>query len=144
MKESGPTRKERVIHTRVPESLDEEIKRRATGLGLSVSNLVRNVLENSIGLVEDIVNDSTRLARSARGEPAGSPAVRASRGHNEGTVLGWQVAKLNVNAVCDRCNAMLPKGTQAGIGVIEGTGPRPFRCEGCLMKGDQPVNEAAG
>ena len=137
MRVGRPTKKERVIHTRVPESLDEEIKRRATGLGLSVSNLVRNVLENSIGLVEDIVNDSTRLARSARGESTGSPVVRAPRGDSERPVLGWQVAILNVNAVCERCNAILPKGTQAGIGVIAGTGQRPFRCEGCLTE-DKP------
>jgi hypothetical protein len=143
MKSRGPTKKERVIHSRVPESLDEEIKRKATGLGLSVSNLVRNVLENSIGLVEDIVHDSTQVARSARGEPTGSPAVRHPHGQRGSTVLGWQVAILNVNAICERCNAILPKGSKAAIGVIEGTGLRPFRCESCLTAGNEPgVNES--
>ena len=51
MADGANSRKERVIHTRVPESLDDEIKRRATGLGLSVSNLVRNVLQHTFGLV---------------------------------------------------------------------------------------------
>jgi len=61
-------RKERVIATRVPEALDHAIRRRATSLGLSVSNLVRNVLQNSLGLVEDIVADSAEIARLARGD----------------------------------------------------------------------------
>jgi hypothetical protein len=118
-------RKERVIHTRVPESLDSEIKRRAGRLGLSVSNLVRNVLENTFGLVEDIVADSAEIARSARGDLRAAPAASP-------TVLGWTVAVLNVNAVCDRCNAILPKGTQAGIGVVQGSGASPFRCSACM------------
>jgi hypothetical protein len=56
----GSEKKERVIHTRVPESLDDEIKRKATDLGLSVSNLVRNILQHTVGLVEDIVHDRPR------------------------------------------------------------------------------------
>src|SRR2546427_8147322 len=63
-------KKEKVIHTRISESLDEEIRRRAGRLGLSVSNLVRNVLLNTFGLVEDIVADSASIARSAQRENA--------------------------------------------------------------------------
>ena len=48
-------RHERVIHTRVPESLETELKERASELGVSVSNLVRNVLQHALGLVNDIV-----------------------------------------------------------------------------------------
>ena len=128
MDETGRGRKERVIHTRVPESLDDEIKRRAGSLGLSVSNLVRNVLENTFGLVEDIVADGAEIARSARGEMLrGAQATT-----RESKVLGWTVAVLNVNAICERCNAMLPKGARGGIGVVQGNGPAPFRCQSCL------------
>ena len=81
--------KERVIHTRVPESLDNEVKRRAGNLGLSVSNLVRNVLENAFGLVEDIVADSAEIARSARGDPSEMPrGVPGPSGRVLGKVLG--------------------------------------------------------
>jgi hypothetical protein len=135
MAEGANPKKERVIHTRVPESLDDEIKRRATDLGLSVSNLVRNILQHTFGLVEDIVSDSAEIARTARGAKdaftRGSDASpREERAG--GGVLGWQLALLNVNAVCDTCNAILPKGTRAGIGVVEGGGPIPIRCEKCL------------
>jgi predicted DNA-binding protein len=129
---AGNSKKERVIHTRVPESLDDEIKRKASGLGVTVSNLVRDVLENTLGLVEDIVSDSTQIARAARGEPV-KRSRSAPRQSAEGEVLGWQVALLNVNAVCDTCNAILPKGTKAGIGIVDGV-QRPFRCEACLER----------
>lgn len=137
MSGSGNSRKERVIHTRVPESLDDEIKRKASGLGVTVSNLVRDVLENTIGLVEDIVNDSTQLARAARGEPVQRARSARRRETSTGEVLGWQVAVLNLNAVCDTCNAILPKGTKAAIGIVDG-GQRPFRCEACLESLAQP------
>jgi hypothetical protein len=134
MADGANSRKERVIHTRVPESLDDEIKRRATDLGLSVSNLVRNILQHTFGLVEDIVHDSAEIANAARGARKAftgrAGAVR--RPHAPAEVLGWQLALLNVNAVCDACNAILPKGTRAGIGVVSGGGPIPFRCPTCL------------
>lgn len=118
-----PDRKERVIHTRVAEDLDEEIKRRAQGLGVSVSNLVRNILQNTIGLVEDMVLDGTEAVRRAAARPMPGEEPR---------VLGWQPAVLAVNAVCERCNALLPRGTRAAIGVLSAPGAPPFRCEPCI------------
>src|SRR5262249_31345402 len=60
-------RKERVLHTRVPDSLDRHLKRRARSLGMSVSTVVRNVLLTTFGLVEDIVSDSTDIALAVAG-----------------------------------------------------------------------------
>jgi hypothetical protein len=140
----GNEKKERVIHTRVPESLDDEIKRKATDLGLSVSNLVRNILQHTVGLVEDIVHDSAAIARSARdtgaafgGGPTKGRAAPAAA--DSGRIVGWQLALLNVNAVCDTCNTILPKGSRAGIGILAGGGPVPFRCHTCLkeLAGDE-------
>jgi hypothetical protein len=123
-------RKERVIHARVPESLDDELRRRATSLGVSVSNLVRNVLQNTFGLVEDIVADSAEVARARRRAKARARARAASLGRPR--VLGWQSARLAVNAVCEVCNEVLPRGRQATIAVLEGEGPARFRCERCV------------
>jgi hypothetical protein len=130
-------KKERVIHARIPESLDDEVKRRATDLGLSVSNLVRNVLQHAFGLVEDVVHDSAAIARAARDAKAAvtgeaPPPRRAAAGAPH--VLGWQRAVLNVNAVCDRCNAILAKGSQAALGVLDRAGAPPFRCLTCLKE----------
>ena len=122
-------RKEKVRHTRIPESLDSEIKRRANGLGVSVSNLVRNVLQNTFGMVNDIVTDSQNVARSARdvaslrNEPVGAA---------EPKVIGWQAVTLNLNAVCDQCNDIMAKGTTANVSVLDGPGKKLFRCAKCV------------
>src|SRR5687767_10671387 len=129
--EKDDDRKGSVIHARVPAPLDEEIRRKASSLGLSVSNLVRNVLQNTFGLVDDIVNDSAAIARSARG---GLTTVLPATAPRPGQVLGWQELILNLNAVCDGCNAILAKGTPAAVAVTDGGSPRPFLCKRCLKE----------
>ena len=123
-------RKERVLHTRVPQSLDRHIKRRAQSLGMSVSTVVRHILANTFGLVDDIVADSTNIALTIAGEPAVPDRRRAAGAE----VVGWQEAVLNVNAVCDGCNAALARGSRAAIGVRERPGPRTTLCRRCLRR----------
>ena len=132
-----PERKERVIHTRVPESLEVELRHRAQDLGMSVSNLVRNVLGHAFGLVGDMVADSHAIARAARGDkPGGGPAAPAAGAPtNEellADVLGWQAIILGKNALCLRCNGMLPRGSDAATGTAEQTGTRVVICGDCL------------
>jgi len=124
-------KKQKVIHTRVSESMEEELKERANRLGVSVSNLVRNVLQNTFGLVEDIMHDGANLARSARSE---AQARATAAPPPAGEVLGWQIAILNRNAVCEQCNEILPKGTEAAIGISDGGGARPILCSACVEK----------
>ena len=95
-----PEKKERVIHTRVPESLDAQLRQRAEDLGISVSNLVRNVLGHTFGLVGGVVADSHAVARAAR-------AIRGAKTESAATtappssiddVLRWQPIMLGKNA----------------------------------------------
>ena len=128
-------RKERVLHTRVPDSLDRHIKQRARSLGMSASSIVRNVLLTTFGLVEDIVSGSTDIALAATGQesPPRGTRARATAGTTPvAEVLAWQEAILNVNAVCDRCNGILQKGSRAGIGLRDQPGPRAIICPPCL------------
>jgi hypothetical protein len=115
-----PERKERVIHTRVPESLEAELRERAERLGISVSNLVRNVLGHAFGLVGDVVADSQAIARAARAA-RGAREVRDDKPAEASfdDVLGWQQVALAKNAVCARCNAILARGSDAGLGITE-------------------------
>ncbi len=144
-------RKEKVLHARISETLDQELRTKAASLGLSVSNLVRNILLNTFGLVEDVLSDSANIARSARGEPEpqsrGShadarlasharPRERAEPGAASAPspIVGWQESLLAVNAVCDQCNKLLPKGTKGAIAVREMPGPRTVLCSKCLKE----------
>ena len=124
-------RQERVIHTRVSERLEQELKDRAAALGVSVSNLVRNVLDNAFELVEDVLADSARVASSATN---GWRAARGSarRAGPEPAVVGWQEMILALNAVCSQCNAILTRGSDAAIAIVTGSGDRPIVCRSCL------------
>jgi hypothetical protein len=129
----------KVLHTRIPEPLDREIKKRARNLGMSVSTVVRNVLLHTFDLVEDIVTDSANIAMSIAGEDTHPPLDRArsrrlpaSRATPEAEVLAWQQAILNLNAVCARCNTILAKGSAAAIGIRDAPGPRTIVCAECL------------
>ena len=128
-----PEAKDRVIHTRVPESLEAELRERAHELGMSVSNLVRNVLGHAFGLVGDVVADGHAIARAARGEnkpavPAPAPPSSLSLALDD--VLGWQPIVLGKNALCARCNALLPRGQDAAVGV----GTQLVVCPSCLKE----------
>ncbi len=145
-----PENKDRVIHTRVPESLEAELRERAQALGMSVSNLVRNVLGHAFGLVGDVVADGHAIARAAKGEgaamhaaattaspPAAVLAATMSTPTSPPTasiddVLAWQAIVLGKNAVCARCNDLLPKGRDAAIGLAESGGGRVIVCPTCL------------
>ncbi|MCA9519186.1 MAG: ribbon-helix-helix protein, CopG family [Myxococcales bacterium] len=140
-------KKEKVIHTRVPESLDEEIKKRAQRLGTSVSTLIRNALAHTFGLVEDVISDSAEVARSARGEdsaPSWRPAVgQPGAPAPPAEILGWQPLILSVNALCERCNAILPRATEAALAVTDRpTRERVFRCLPCT-RDESPNQEPA-
>lgn len=120
-------RKERVLHTRVSEKLDEELREKAAGLGVSVSNLVRNILLNTVELVEDIVADSGSVVRAAGNKPGAPLAMTGQQ-----TVLGWQTLRLNLNAVCSACNAILTRGSEASIAVPTSPSAPVFRCIACM------------
>ena len=140
--DSTDERKERVLHTRVPDSLDKHLKRRARSTGMSVSTVVRNVLLTTFGLVEDIVNDGTDIALAVTGQETGGRRPRNRTGETSGEVVAWQDAVLNVNAVCDRCNAILPKGVRAAVGIREQPGPRAILCPSCLAGLAKPAKGA--
>jgi hypothetical protein len=125
-----PEQKDRVIHTRVPESLEAELRKRAEDLGMSVSNLVRNVLGHAFGLVGDVVADSQAIARAVRSGAA--KGVVVSTPAAIGDVLAWQPMVLGKNAVCAQCNELLPKGTSAAIGVAEHGGAKVITCSTCF------------
>ena len=88
-------RKERVLHTRISDDLDEALQDAARRLRVPVSNLVRNVLEdvfdvveavteNVGGFVEDVVEEAQDLGRRWEGRFRERTAeARARRFHHE-------------------------------------------------------------
>jgi ElaB/YqjD/DUF883 family membrane-anchored ribosome-binding protein len=64
---AGKNRKERVLHTRIPERLEDELKSVAEALRMPVSNLVRSILEDAIDAADRAGERvETGLQRAAR------------------------------------------------------------------------------
>jgi hypothetical protein len=119
----GP--KERWLHTRISETLEDALKREARRRRQPVSLLVRNVLEGALDLVEDIVETGIAVSQAARG------ASRSRRPLDD--VYGWQELILNRAVVCARCDSPLAAGGQAWRGLREGPGRPVFLCHACVL-----------
>ncbi len=57
--------KDRLIQTRVPEQLESVLKQEAERRRLSVSHLIRNVLEDTLKLVDNVVAGSEEIAANS-------------------------------------------------------------------------------
>lgn len=138
--EETPTaeqKKERVLHTRVPAVLEQELKALAGALRVPVSNLVRTILEDAVNIadrasekVEDRLN---RVAQTMHDE-RGRIKERVQRSEVLADVVAYQPVVMAVDGHCARCDAELPAGEDASLAVQSRPGPARFVCADCLPK----------
>ncbi len=137
-------RKEKVLHTRVPAVLEEELKRLAAALRVPVSNVVRTILEDAVdtvdvvgGMAEDqLHNVADRLGRRRgrmRRDPMAAPVEdRAAPGPPLAGVVGYQHMLLARGGQCTLCGREMSPGEAAWLGVRETPGPRVLIDAACL------------
>ena len=142
-------RKDRLVQTRVPERLETTLRRQADKSGTTVSQLIRNVLEEAFELVDGvaenldhIVSESVELAQRISDAATHRTTTRRGRAKRCGTplrgaekkladVAAWQEVLLNKDARCARCGAALKKGTRALHGLHGKAGKAPaWLCPG--------------
>jgi hypothetical protein len=122
--------KDKVLHTRIPESLEEAIKGQAKRLRVPVSNLVRNALEQAFHLVEDVLEDGLEIADVAR---RGAERVREAARRPRSEIYGWQELIVNRDERCRECGTELDRGAKAYRGLSERPQATPtFLCPDCL------------
>ena len=144
---SDEERKDRVIQTRVPKDLESTLKEAAEQKRMTVSHLIRNVLEDtfnlvdggavtledgnhlvdgivadSSALVEHVTRDAKRLAATARGENVGKPLTPARQGGELASDLldsvdAWQDVIVNKPGQCIECGKALARGERAFRGL---------------------------
>jgi hypothetical protein len=145
-------RKDRLIQTRVPESLESALKDEATRRRLPVSQLVRNILEDTLQIVGDVVDgvdaivqDSIKLGRNvarsragaapapvATPAPAGPPVARED---DLSDVYAWNEVVLHRPANCSRCGAGLDAGSSAFAGLRDDPSRgRAWSCPPCVTE----------
>ena len=144
-------RKDRLIQTRVPEKLEATLKDEARRRRTTVSQMIRNVLEDTFDLVDgvvanvdQIVTDSVELAqqvgRDARkigqlgqdafrdlGAPCRDPLPDAEERLSH--VQAWNEVVLNQPIPCTKCGAELPRGRSAYTSLSDHPDrPRTWLC----------------
>jgi ATP-dependent Lon protease len=136
--DDGPSsKKERVLHTRVPAVLERELKRLAESLRVPVSNLVRAVLEDAVS-VADAAGEGVeaRLRRFAQNlEEERDRLKRRVQRDPLADVFAFQAVKLAMPATCAKCTKELKRGDTANLGMTEKPrtgGERVFVCDACL------------
>jgi|GEM_PF-3406226 len=152
-------RKERVLHTRVPDVLDRELKRLAESLRVPVSNVVRAILMDAVEAADAMgqaaegeirsVADRLRSQRdkmkqqTADALRAGPPLPASSQATptaNPSTiqqpplagVLGFQPLLIARATTCVICGVAIHAGEQAFIGVGGPPGHAPIIGRECL------------
>jgi len=142
---SDEERKDRIIQARVPEDLETTLKQAAEKRRMSVSHLIRNVLEDTFTLVDHIVADSSalveqvsrdakRVAASVRGDGDAPQKTQATEPALE-NIEAWQDVIVNKPGLCIECAAQLKRGQRAYRGLSQQPGTAPvWLCGDCIEK----------
>jgi hypothetical protein len=138
-------RKDQLIQTRVPDELSLTLREAAKQKRVTVSQLIRNVLEDTFELVDDVVGeavslgatvkrDALRIADSAKGRKRSAAAARSDADPLEG-VEAWQEVRLNKDVVCAQCARIVPRADRAAFGVGGDPGaPKVWLCAACAAR----------
>lgn len=142
-------RKERVLHTRVPGVLVEQLKQLAEGMKVPVSNLVRTALQEAVGALSAMSrktegelrefaarvgaprrDEDTDPSPSADPSPPSPPEPPPLEG-----IVGFQRMTLARDAVCRLSGRPLAAGEEAYFGVRDGEGPLVIVAPECVPRG---------
>ena len=145
-------RKERVLHTRISEQLASDIRQMAEDLRVPVSNLVRNVLEETFSAVENVTDgmgelleDVIEQAEKASDRIHHYQRRRRERESREGQredsselpdefedVEAWQPVILNAARHCDGDGREIRRGEQAFVGLTSSGLSGTYLCGPCV------------
>jgi hypothetical protein len=138
--DSASSKKERVLHTRVPAVLERELKRFADNLRVPVSNLVRTILEDALNVADAATeNVEERLKKAAHQlEVEREKLKKKVMPDPLADVFAFQTVTLAQAAQCAKCGRELRAGEKAHLGLTDGP-QRPgtrriFACDECIPK----------
>ena len=140
-------RKDRLIQTRVAEDLESTLKEEAARRRLSVSHLIRSVLEDTFHLVDGVVSDLDRvvtdsvdLARNVRrnaqrlaGTTQGERSARDSWDDGLDDIYGWNEVVVQRAVECLRCGDDVARGERGFTGLSDQPNrERAWLCRQCI------------
>ena len=155
--------KERVLHTRVPAVLEQELKRLAHSLRVPVSNVVRAILEDAVdavdtvseraegelmSVVDRLARQRDQLHRRVHGEERGDAVEEAEEAEVIEAeeppcppeapailegVFGYQPLTLATDTTCSVCGRDLSAGSDALRALFDEPGKRVFLGPECRL-----------
>ena len=149
--------KEKVLHTRVPAVLEEELKRLATNLRVPVSNVVRAILEDAVDAVDTVgevaegellgfVHRVSRQRDNLRGRVTRAREKRTDEVPPDDEELccpaasdaldgafGFQTLVLAAPAQCAVCDRALPAGSKVSRALFDDPQKRLFLGSKCRL-----------
>lgn len=123
MRESAMKRKEEYLGARVPKELREKVIAKADSLGIPVSILIRNILEEAF--------KNQTLGETSQTKPAAGASNRHDMKYPD--VIGWEKITLNRDMSCSACSRVLPAGNVATIGLGISRESHVLLCEKCRV-----------
>ena len=111
---SAMKRKEEYLGARVPKELRDKVIAQADVLGIPVSILIRNILEEAFNPVNTAVSPDTG-AQSGGTQRMNISGIRENDEYP--TVIGWEVMTLNRVMICSGCGDELRPGTVITLGL---------------------------
>ncbi len=115
-------RKDRLVQTRVDRRLHNVLQEEARRRRMSVSNMVRGLLEDAFGLADPDVGPVL--------DGAGAPVTPEPISLDH--IYAWNPVVLGTDATCSRCRAAMGAGDSALIGLSEDpTAARAWLCAAC-------------
>jgi len=116
-REQAKKRKEDYLGARVPKALRDKVIARAEALDVSVSTLIRRILEEVF---------SAENANNIGATPTQSEGVRQFP-----DVLGWDEITLNQTHDCSACSCSIAIGKRVALGISGSGQDRVILCEQC-------------
>lgn len=113
---SAMKRKEEYLGARVPKELRDKVIAQADTLGISVSILIRNILEEAFSTTDTVVSRDSGI----KGTDNKQQGVNTSAGPGNDeypTVIGWEVMTLNRTMTCSDCSEVQKPGTVITLGL---------------------------
>lgn len=120
--------KQKVINTRLDEDLYEKISAKAKKNRITISNLIRNLVEDSLEIGNDVLDLVDEKIKKRLHE------------RDMDGIVGYQSIILAKDTVCDFCDKELTKGTHAHMAILEHSSKKLIVCDAC--KKEQEKEEA--
>lgn len=131
-------RKEEYLGARVPKALKERVINKADEMGIPVSTLMRQLLEQSFpedgslsGYSEQGVSGAVGSSFSTEQKVVSQPAAKVDVVDVYAGIIAWKSIEVNQDRSCERCKEPLPRGSGASLGFTSSDGGYVIVCSSC-------------